>query len=479
MNRIIYYLAICLMAVSCNSDVDDKEYISPVDAETEAYLNDGIVVDSEPTTVILHLWHWPDVLTADCSEYWADVDIQQGSESKSESDIEVTLGRNDRWESRVATLTLTAGGVTWEVRIIQRAEQRMETEACVYYMDNTGGDFGVKLKCNVSSEIDVKVNCSEGSEWISFQGINVDHVNPGKPECALHFRATANDGPGRICGVTVSSANPHLNANFCIIQQPHLFGEEETISIDKAGSLDVLLGTDIDNIRQIRRLTLTGQMNSIDWEALRRLFYEGIPAEPKPEDYPVSLDMRQIVSVAGSRSAYYKLGYQPTEPENQVYQDNEIPAHALELCSNLIDIILPDHVMKIGSMAIAKNRNISAVQIPDNVEVIEYGAFQNCRKLSEINISDKSKLRQLGRYAFAGCGPIERLNLPASLSEIESGYLNFAVKELTVHWPTPPELRVPPTVKDGGKLYVPRGSLDKYKEAFGWNRFPNIIELSE
>ena len=369
--------------------------------------------------------------------------------------------------------------------IAQETDKTLQPEADVVYADSEGKDFGVRLKTNVDGKINVDFRFDGQSEWIEFIETVEDFSNPWipgdilhftSPQYYLHFRTKENTGLGRICRVTVSAEGTDLTSQFVIIQQPRLFDEEETIAIHNAGTLDVLVGTDKDNIRRVRKLTLTGEMNGLDWSALRTFFYKGIAMDPSPDAYPVDLDLSAVLSVRGAHTYYSALGYEPKESEYYVYEDHEIPDKALERCINLTGIRLPEKTTKINALALA-NTNLHSVDIPVGVKEIGHGAFQACANLTEINIPDNSNLQKLGSAVFQGCGTLEHLNLPASLTEMEYNSLIFSVKEMKVHWPTPPELRVTPIVKDGSVLYVPKGAASLYREALGWKRFPSILEF--
>lgn len=370
----------------------------------------------------------------------------------------------------------------------QKAEEMLQPEEDVIYAAREGRDFGVRLKTNVNGKIKVDFRFDDQPDWIEFVDTTYADSNPWipgdilhftTPQCYLHFRTKENTGLGRICEATVSVEGSDIMSRFCIIQQPRLFEEEETIAINNAGTLDVLIGTDKENIRRVRNLKLAGEMNGLDWTALRSFFYKDMAMDPEPDAYPVNLDLSQIYSVKGNRSHYSSWDYPAKEPELYVYQDNEIPEKAFERYVNLTGIILPKKTVKINRYSFFCNISLTSIDIPDNIEDINYGAFQNCINLKEINIPDNSRLKRLVRCAFSGCGPIEYLNLPASLTEIDNGYLDFAVKELKVHWPTPPDIRVPPVVRERSILFVPKSTAHLYQEAPGWNRFPTIKEYEE
>ena len=370
--------------------------------------------------------------------------------------------------------------------IAQETDKTLQPEADVVYADREGKDFGVRLATNVSGKIDVDFSFDGPSDWIEFEGTTYADSNPWipgdilhftSPQCYLHFRTKENTGLGRICRATVTAEGSDIKSEFFIIQQPRLFEEEETITIHNVGTLNVLIGTDKENIRRVRNLKLIGEMNGLDWSALGVFLYKGMAIDPEPDEYPVRFDLSEAISVKGNRSHYSSWGYPAKESELYVNQDNEIPEKAFERYVNLTGITLPQKTVRINQFAFSHNISLTSIDIPDSIEEICYGAFQICRNLEEVNISDNSRLKRLGRYAFSDCGPIAYLNLPLSLTEIDEGYLNLSVKELKVHWPTPPTLRVPPAAMEGSILYVPKGTASLYREARGWNRFPTIREF--
>ena len=364
----------------------------------------------------------------------------------------------------------------------------LQLEDEVIYIAREERDFGIRLETNVNEKIKVEFKFDGQPAWIEFVGTTYANSNPWipddilhftTPQCYLHFKTKENKELGRICEATVSVEGSDIKSRFCIIQQPRLFEEEETIAINNAGTLNVLIGTDKENIRRVRNLKLTGEMNGLDWSALGSFFYKSLAIDPEPDAYPVKLDLSNINSVKGNRSYYSSWDYPSDEAELYVYQDNEIPEKAFERFVNLTDIILPQNTVKINRCSFFDNISLTSIDIPDRVEEISYGAFQNCLNLKEINISDNSRLKKLGSYAFSGCGPLKFINLPLSLTEIDNGYLNFSAKEVKVHWPTPPEIRIPPVAKEGSILRVPKGTAPLYQEADGWNRFPTIVEFEE
>ncbi|MCD7778525.1 MAG: leucine-rich repeat domain-containing protein [Clostridiales bacterium] len=78
---------------------------------------------------------------------------------------------------------------------------------------------------------------------------------------------------------------------------------------------------------------------------------------------------------------------------------------------------IPDVCPKIGVGAFEGFDNLQLLSLADGVEVISDGAFENCRNLKAICITKNSRLRYIGRRAFAGTG-VSNVMVPPDI-EIE------------------------------------------------------------
>lgn len=63
---------------------------------------------------------------------------------------------------------------------------------------------------------------------------------------------------------------------------------------------------------------------------------------------------------------------------------------------------IPNCCGKIGKDAFKGFENLQLLSLSDDVEVIDDGAFENCKNLKAIYITKNSRLRYIGRRAFAG-----------------------------------------------------------------------------
>ena len=147
--------------------------------------------------------------------------------------------------------------------------------------------------------------------------------------------------------------------------------------------------------------------------------------------------------------------------------------------------------------AFANCTALKSIQIPANVEKIGVGTFKNCSQLSSVTFEPDSKLKTIGGYcdgnwssevgtkhygAFADCEALTNIELPASLTAINSVAFSNCRKLIDVYCTA----LTPPTIKTGSsgtftnissaaRFYVPLESVDAYKAATGWEKYANQI----
>ena len=133
--------------------------------------------------------------------------------------------------------------------------------------------------------------------------------------------------------------------------------------------------------------------------------------------------------------------------------------YAFERCSSLASITIPNSVKTIGQDAFDRCSSITTITIPNSVTAIKSFAFCNCSNLSHVTIG--SGLTDIGWYVFYGM--FTSVTIATVVSLIENPFTimgnNFSQKTF-----------------DYGTLYVPKGTIEKYKATEGWKNFKNIVE---
>ena len=147
--------------------------------------------------------------------------------------------------------------------------------------------------------------------------------------------------------------------------------------------------------------------------------------------------------------------------------------------------------------AFANCTALKSIQIPANVEKIGVGTFKNCSQLSSVTFEPNSKLKTIDGYcdgnwssevgtkhygAFADCEALTNIELPASLTAINSVAFSNCRKLIDVYCTA----LTPPTIKTGSsgtftnissaaRFYVPMESVDVYKANAEWKKYASQI----
>ncbi len=238
---------------------------------------------------------------------------------------------------------------------------------------------------------------------------------------------------------------------------------KRSIHVANAGTLSDYISEEERN--QIEELTLTGEINGTDLLLLRTM--AGCPKSHSDfigkggddgQGCLVSLDLSDVKIVAGGdRFYYFVLDYYGIDKDRLFYieEDNIIPAAAF-VESKVREIILPTNITSIGEYAFYGSANLKSIAIPSSVTSIGDNAFNSCNNLTSITLPNS--VTSIGEYAFRGC-VLQKVN-----SKIENP---FDIDTTTFSDNT----------FYNATLYVPAGTIDKYKTADGWKYFYNIIEL--
>lgn len=145
--------------------------------------------------------------------------------------------------------------------------------------------------------------------------------------------------------------------------------------------------------------------------------------------------------------AWFKIsfGSNPLSPAYHLYLNGQ----------EIKDLVIPNSVSSIGDFVFQGCCGLSSVTIPNTVTTIGIGAFYGCSGLTSITIPNS--VTSIGIGAFSGW------DIPEVISKIENP---FDIPTNTFNDNT----------FFNATLYVPKGTIDKYKAKEGWKKFMFIEE---
>ena len=166
----------------------------------------------------------------------------------------------------------------------------------------------------------------------------------------------------------------------------------------------------------------------------------------------------------------------------------DLSEFTFSMCPKLQEIKIPEGVTKIPLGFASWCHLLEEVNIPKSVTVIEVDAFGSDVKLKPIDLPEG--LKRIEQDALWYCA-IDSIVFPASLEYLGGGSCaNWKyIKKIYSLAPIPPYCAEDMDNPGEGPfhgytpndvpLYVPIGSGEKYRQAFGWNYFTNIIETDK
>ena len=143
-------------------------------------------------------------------------------------------------------------------------------------------------------------------------------------------------------------------------------------------------------------------------------------------------------------------------------------------CENYIvndETIFPNHGMYYT--------NIEKIILPRGINSIGECAFEMCKKLK--NVSFNNNIKRIEREAFYSCENLESLLLPSNIEYIGPWAFDKSnLTDISLFSIIPPvafDMSFSETNYQNATLYVPYGSLERYRTAEGWKNFVNIQEM--
>ena len=162
------------------------------------------------------------------------------------------------------------------------------------------------------------------------------------------------------------------------------------------------------------------------------------------------------------------------------YSVTSIGNEAFQYCSSLESVTIPSGLTSIGRSVFSGCSNLTSISIPDGVTSIGDGAFHGCNSLSSVTIPNSVTF--IDSYAFMYCSSLKSVTIPNSVTSIGSfafscGDMQEVISMIEIPFSITEDTFTDNTFNNA-TLYVPNGTIDKYKSTKGWDKFFNIKEGS-
>ena len=211
-------------------------------------------------------------------------------------------------------------------------------------------------------------------------------------------------------------------------------------------------------------------------------------------------------------SAFFKCkGLESLNIPNSV---TSLGQNVFQLCISLTSVIIPNSLEEISYDAFAGCSGLQSVSIPNSIKTIAIGAFSECINLTNIDLP--TSVTTIGGLAFQGCTGLSSIHIPENVKELVTYAFKDCTKLTTVSisssvnkigtkvFQNCPNLtdiycknpQVSENIYGGDKLYtspdafddsypeyitlhVPAISIEAYRALEPWNKFKEIVALTD
>ncbi len=259
-------------------------------------------------------------------------------------------------------------------------------------------------------------------------------------------------------------------------------------------------------------LTFTVSIDAYDFSAENAegitIYYNyinnGTEVEVTYEGYYKSWNSKTLEYDYYYRGCSTLYGYSVTIPETVSYNNHTFPVTQIgrnAFRDNYMQyVILPNSIKSIGSYSF-QDSSIKEITIPDGITELKNSIFAGCKYLNKVNLPEGIKV--IGSHVFDGCKSLTTITIPESVTVLEgftncSGLTTFTIPKnvtsvyfygcenlltLYSYIEDPQDISYPSTAFSkntyySGTLYVPKGTIEKYRSKEGWKNFTWIEEMS-
>ena len=193
-----------------------------------------------------------------------------------------------------------------------------------------------------------------------------------------------------------------------------------------------------------------------------------------PEEVTYMNRIRKVTSI-GDYAFWACYGLTSVTIPNSV---TSIEDHAFQLCPGLTSVTIPNSVTSIGEYAFFNCPGLTSITIPNSVTSIGNYAFQYCSGLTSITIPNS--VTSIGGSAFGYCSGLTSITIPNSVTSIGDNafdgvdiptIISLIENPFKITGKTSDSRTFSQNTFLNATLYVPKGTIEKYKATDGWKDF--------
>lgn len=168
-------------------------------------------------------------------------------------------------------------------------------------------------------------------------------------------------------------------------------------------------------------------------------------------------------------------------PQVVSYNGNEFSVTSLDNqcfynCSSLTSITLPKGIISVGNSCFSGCSSLTSITLPKGITSLGDCCFYGCSSLTSITIPEGTTF--LGEQCFEYCKSLTSIYFPSSLSILYNNIFAHTTqkKRIIIKNTIPPDIKIGDTyfnlslINSEYTLYIPKGTLDAYKNTTSWGR---------
>lgn len=167
--------------------------------------------------------------------------------------------------------------------------------------------------------------------------------------------------------------------------------------------------------------------------------------------------------------------------ENVTYKVNALGVGCFAGCDGLANVTLPVGITSLGGRCFYNCNSLKSIDLPDGITSLGDYCFSGCESLTSVSLP--KGITSLGNYCFANCNSLTSIDLPDCITSLGEYCFCICTGLASVymyaeHLPTMLGYNVfGGCDADNCILYVPKGTMDMYRQSSAFGYFKNIVEL--